>query len=226
MYQKDWHRHVELCLHAFQEVTQGERREWRYNAKGWGSDVERAGRFVFAPTPLPLHHISAFWDEEKVPEGARNRRYIVDLNVHENPLDTAAEGEPVPLHFINLNKLRNVPVLAAVLHGRRAERMVRQPLILDLGPSAWCTLSLSCAFFVLQQESRETGEVVAQLCRSLRRLYPHIDEVPTPLSSHMTRWTSEENIMGATTHLPLGTEGYVSRVTRTLLSLLLRPTTA
>ena len=51
--------------------------------------------------------------------------------------------------------------------------------------------------------------MVAQLCRSLRRLYPHLDEVPTPLSSHMTRWTSEDHILGAMTHLPLGTEGCV-----------------
>ena len=76
-------------------------------------------------------HYSAFWDEEKVPEGARNCRYIVDLNIHENPLDMAAEGEPVPLHFINFNKLRSVPVLAAVLHGRRAERMVRHSLFFE-----------------------------------------------------------------------------------------------
>ena len=81
----------------------------------------------------PSHHAaaihplcSAFWDADQVPASARHRRYIVDVNAHDSPLSEGTETEAIPLHFINLNKLQGVPVLAAVLHGPRAQRMVRR----------------------------------------------------------------------------------------------------
>ncbi|EDQ86153.1 uncharacterized protein MONBRDRAFT_33927 [Monosiga brevicollis MX1] len=138
-----------------------------------------------------LHFERPFWDEDPVPEHARDCEYIASVDVAnaadlhlclgkaKQRLFTLHIPQSMPLHFLNYHRWFKLPVLTAMIYGEMAERL----------------------------EGVSEKELEERLVGSLRRMYPTVaPELLQPKSVVATRW-HRSPIQGSFSVMRLGASG-------------------
>eukprot|EP00049_Salpingoeca_infusionum_P025497 m.19734 g.19734 ORF g.19734 m.19734 type:complete len:877 (-) comp8071_c1_seq1:256-2886(-) len=143
--------------------------------------VQAAQRLGFGTVnKVFLHFNRAFWDDPEItPADGIDKEFITNIAAFSDPTVTKTLMPATPLHFINYNKLFQLPVLVAVFYGTHAEYL----------------------------ENKSDSELGDLLDDQLRTMYPSASEDDLELLSiSATRWGKSPFIRGSYATQALGME--------------------